>query len=169
MSDMNVSPLIPAPPQVSLFDLIAWVETKANHKAIRFEPATYARVAALRSAPVKIIIANIQNACKCSWGTALMIYSTSWGAAQIMGFNLYGPDVNYLASVVDFCDSEVAQKFAFVKMNLQTPHLKGVTSQNLADSGASRLAFALAYNGSANYADALVEALKHFGFSVSTN
>ena len=86
---------------VNMYELIAYVETCNNCKALRFEPATYAKLSITRSDSQKLLIEKIQTANKCSWGTALMIYSSSFGATQIMGFNLYGPMINYQKSIMN--------------------------------------------------------------------
>lgn len=155
-------PATQTPPSVGLFDLIAWVETKANCRSIRFEPAVFAAISTARSPLEKAIIDNIQNRCMCSWGTALMIYSTSWGAVQIMGFNLWTLSINYHAGFMDFLESEQAQRDAFVKFIAATPSLKGATVDFLASSKTSRMNFALAYNGGADYVGAIEDALNHF-------
>lgn len=149
----------------SIFDVISWVETKRNFTSVRFEPATYAKLSVARTDSQKVIIAAIQKANVCSWGTALMIYSSSWGAAQVMGFNLYGPRTAYGKSVFDFCADETAQKFVFGSV-LKEMGLDQFSVADLAVSKVTRARFALSYNGSCSYADEIVSALQHFGISV---
>ena len=161
---------------MKLFNLIAWVETKCNFKAIRFEPVVYAKVLAFRSAAAKAIIARIIDCNSCSWHTALMIYSSSWGAAQIMGFNLYGPTCAYMGNVVDYLSEGKAAGYegSIVLSNqektfdslLATLGLTGATPQTLAIHAALRRQFAMDYNGSAKYMGALLDALKHFDIAV---
>jgi len=67
----------------TLANLIAYVESNNNQFSMRFEEKYFQRkldVAILH----KIKMFNI-----CSFSTAKMIASTSWGAYQIMGINLY--------------------------------------------------------------------------------
>lgn len=154
------------PPEIDLFTVIATVESTINYRAVRFEPATYEKLSASRSDSQKAIIATIQAAHRCSWGTALMIYCTSFGATQIMGFNLYGPQSGYRNTFFDFCDSDAEQVQSFYEFVGHHPDTN-VSPSVLASSGAARLAFALRYNGSPDYADAIVAALKSLHFNVS--
>ena len=68
-----------------LLEAIAHIESNEWQYAIRFEPATYIRKMAFD----KIIIQDIIKYNKCSKETAFSIYSTSYGAWQLMGFNIY--------------------------------------------------------------------------------
>lgn len=156
-----------AAPLPGLFDLIAWVETKSNCRAVRFEPATYAAIAAARSDSQKLLIAKIQSACACSWGTALMIYSSSWGAVQLMGFNLYADQIGYEKSIIDFCDDQGAQRTTFARF-LAWKKLDTFSVDMLSASLTNRQAFGKTYNGDgAAYADAIAAALHHFNLPVS--
>jgi hypothetical protein len=147
------------------FEIIAWVETKANSMALRFEPATYTKLLASRTDSQQQIIANIQRANACSWNTALMIYSTSWGAVQLMGFNLYGPVCKYSRSVIEYCDSDADQLESFNSLT-NSMGFGGLTTDSFAASAATRLAFAGRYNGAASYADLISSSLQHFGVAV---
>ena len=164
---------------LDIFDLIAQVETGRNFEAMRFEDGVYARIVANRTDAQKVIIANIIKAnggqFGCSWHTALMIFSTSFGAAQIMGFNLYGRVCGFPGSVIDFMRpgqgaivnviAESCQRVIFSHL-LQSMNLGGATPENLAGSAAGRKAFAVDYNGSPAYADAIILALEHFQIPV---
>ncbi|HET8707114.1 MAG TPA: N-acetylmuramidase domain-containing protein [Pseudomonadales bacterium] len=164
MSD-NVSPNPTATLAPTLFDVIAWVETKTNCKLIRFEPATYQKLSTSRTDSEKLIISNIQKACECSWGTALMICCTSWGATQIMGFNLWGP-LGYTKSAIDFLENEADQHVMFLRF-LRANKLGDFTPAMLAQSNDARHHFAAVYNGADSYADLIAQALAHFGLSVN--
>ena len=145
---------------VTLFDIIAWVETKNVQHAMRFEPSVYARVAD-QWLPEMVAA---QKANSCSQGTARMIYSTSFGAAQIMGFNLYGQ--GYAGDISTFCWDIRAQETqfdAFVKR-------KNIvcTPEDLAGIPIVRRHFAQVYNGAPDtYAPLIAQALQHYGFGVS--
>lgn len=157
---------VPTTPAPTLFQVIAWVETKHNSMALRFEPATYEKLSVNRTDSQKQIIANIMKKNACSWGTALMIYSTSWGETQLMGFNIYGPSVDYQGNVVNFCMSETAQKSGF-DLFLKQVKLSDIAVDKLAVSKVTRMRFALAYNGSPTYADEIVAALKFYKINVT--
>jgi hypothetical protein len=142
---------------IDLATLIGYIESSGNMQAFRFEPATYA------GNPQNSIIQSIQSIHSCSLSSANVIYSSSWGAQQIMGFNLYGPGFDYDRTVFNFLYSQDDQTSAFEWF---------VTSKNinfavadLASNPASRDTFALTYNGSAVYAQSIVNALNHFGFA----
>jgi hypothetical protein len=146
---------------VSLFDVIAYVETKNCPPLMRFEPATYARVASGAWTPLLDKIAQFNQ---CSQSTARMIYSTSWGAAQLMGFNLY--DLGYEQPVVDFAADPIAQAAMFDKF----VWTKGISSDvhTLATVPAARRFFARVYNGDTDaYEPLIVQALEHFGIEVT--
>lgn len=151
---------IPAP-VLSLHDLIAWGETNANCKAFRFEPTIYSKISQSRSDSQKQIIATIQLRNAISWGSALMVYSTSWGDAQLMGFNLYGPNCSYQKSVVDFLCSLDDQREMFAKFVEADPVIN-VTVTELAASPGLRLEFARHYNGGDDYVNVIEASFRHF-------
>jgi hypothetical protein len=150
----------------SLFDIISWVETKHNSSAVRFEPATYEKLSVARTDSQKAIIANIMRANACSWGTALMIYSTSFGQVQLMGFNLYGPVAKYDSNIIEFCCDETVQRITFA-LTVASMKLDDITVAQLAASIVARHRFAITYNGSPEYADNIVAALKSYGIPVT--
>jgi hypothetical protein len=69
---------------MKLPELIARAESNNNPWAMRFEPHVMKRM------KPNGIVQHIKGIHGCSRATAEMIYSTSWGLYQIMGFNLYG-------------------------------------------------------------------------------
>lgn len=151
---------------LSLADLVAYIESRGSNSAIRFEPDTYNKFT--NGAPIpkeaSVILARIRTANNCSIHTAAMIYSSSWGKFQLMGFNVYA-DVDYSRPVGEFlcCQTDQNARFAaFLKRN-------GLFNYNpamLAQDQAQRSHFAMAYNGSIDYANAIIGALKYFGISV---
>lgn len=151
---------IPAP-ALPLHDLIAWGETNANCKAFRFEPTIYSKISQTRDDSQKLIIAGIQLHNAISWGSALMVYSTSWGDAQIMGFNLYGPKISYQKSVVDFLCSLDDQREMFARF-VEGDSVLNVTVPELAASPGVRLEFARHYNGADEYVNVIEASLRHF-------
>jgi len=74
-----------------IMKIIAYVESNYNPYAIRFEKNIFASLegSKYRQKPVKIL-SLIQEINKCNNDTAKMIYSTSFGKYQIMGYNIYG-------------------------------------------------------------------------------
>jgi hypothetical protein len=152
----------------SIYSVISYVETKGLNHAIRFEPATFNKfTTAYRNEPVvKEIIERIIKANNnCSFGTAYMIYSASWGSAQLMGFNIYGGEFYWDKTIFDYMASDAAQEAHFNKF-LSANTLQDITPCELSKDSTLRLHFAIKYNGSIDYANAIVESLKHFGFDV---
>jgi hypothetical protein len=149
--------------------LIAWVETKGNFEAFRFEPAVYARRVDLagnvRHDPAtEEILTRIARIHACSLHTALMVYASSWGATQLMGFNLYG-HCAYARSVAHYLANETDQDACFASFLLHAG-LHDVTPEMLAKDQFLRLKFSMRYNGSIVYETPLIAALKHFGLVV---
>jgi hypothetical protein len=152
----------------SIADVVAWVETKNNRSAVRFEPTTYNKFgsdAARTNKIAQAILARIQIINVCSVHTAAMIYSSSWGAYQLMGFNVYaGPSFDM--PVAEYLACETVQRASFVEF-LTRCSIGNVTPEQLAASQSLRLKFAMKYNGSIAYETPLCAALEHFGFSVA--
>lgn len=152
---------------VSLFDIIAWVESKNNPHAMRFEPAVFDRI---RPAMLtNNIVRRIANANACSFGTAAMIYSCSWGATQIMGFNLYADDAPaHDASVLQFMGDPIMQAAMFNAFIMRGG--MACTPDELASQPILRHGFAINYNGPGApdaYVAQIVLALQHFGIAVT--
>lgn len=151
----------PTPLPVSLFDVIAWVESKNNPHAMRFEPGVYTGFTSKRTSNAW---RNARAFNACSDGTADMIFSTSFGATQIMGFNLY--DGLFSGDVVKFMDDPVSQAVAFDAFCAQK-QIK-CTVDDIAGFPVLRAHFAKIYNGDADaYAAQIVYALRHFGVAVT--
>jgi hypothetical protein len=148
---------------INLFDIISYVETKNNPHLIRFEPIVYANISKGFNAAQKAILESIQKIHLCSFGTAQMIYSTSWGSTQIMGFNLYGM-LEYKEPVWTFGDDPIAQAAMF-NLFCEKNQIDYTVNQ-LESSQALRRTFALKYNGDAVAYTAMIDqALTHFGGS----
>lgn len=150
----------------TLFDVVSWIESKSRMDAVRFEPRVYQKITTEKlSTAQSAILAKIQLACGCSFPTATVIYCSSWGTIQLMGFNLYGTE-NYNKSVVDFCNSLCDQKVAFENF-CRARHLNDITPDLLAVSGTARNRFATVYNGSVDYIAPMKLALIHFGYHIT--
>lgn len=150
---------------VTLGDVIAWVESRNDCSALRFEPTTWEKLSEGRNRNELAILALTRAHNACSHGTADMIYSTSWGKYQIMGFNLYGPECALQTGVMAFCVDDAAQDAAFAKL-IAAMRLSDMTPPTLADSPDARAHFARVWNGSTAYVEPLVEALRHFNFQI---
>lgn len=96
---------------MKLADIIKQIESSNNKLAVRFEPLFYEN---LKTKTNDYAILKIKEIHKCSYYTALMIASTSWGLFQIMGYNLYFYSLTD-KTVFDFLFDEEEQEKAFEK------------------------------------------------------
>lgn len=153
---------------VSLSDVIAWIESRGNPRAIRFEPLVFSRLTTGAMTPAHAaIVARIVKIHACSIPTAQVIYSTSWGLYQLMGFNLYADDsVNCTAmNVVSFCETPLEQTRVFNEF--VSREAIDYTPQHLAQEFVWRERFAAIYNGDTqDYTVEIVASLQHFGLQV---
>lgn len=133
------------PDDPALARLIAQIESDHNLSAIRFEPKTYAKVESSTGS----LILSIAKINRCSLPTARMIYSTSWGAYQLMGFNWYALGLTSYVDSIFLSDS--LQRDFFFKFLTQRGINK--TLSDIMSSDESINHFALMYNGSTQYAD----------------
>lgn len=92
-----------------LKDIIKLIESSNNPQAVRFEPHFYEK---LKSKTNDTAVLKIRKIHKCTYYTALMIASTSWGLFQIMGYNLYFYNL-IDTTVFDFLNNEELQEKAF--------------------------------------------------------
>ncbi len=157
---------------MNLYQLIAYVETKGALAAVRFEPGVFAKTqpGGGRNPAMIAILGAIRAihtkawGTECSWGTAAMIYSSSFGAVQMMGFNLYGVCA-YIQPFNAFLTNGNDQSDTF-DIFIASKHLADCTPENLASESSRRLNFAKTYNGSIDYANGIIDALTHFGLAV---
>lgn len=163
----SLVPVTGRPFPLSLFDIIAWVESKNNPHAMRFEPGVYSNVLEVIPGDLSVrgtIMKTIKTANKCSDGTARMIHCTSFGATQIMGFNLYNG--LYTGDVASFMGDPVAQAVAFDSF-CAAKQIK-CSVADIAGYPLLRAHFAKLYNGDADaYSAQIVYALQHFGIAVT--
>lgn len=146
----------------SIADIIARIESHGDTHALRFEPLVYARASSVPPAS-RPTLERIAKLHKCSVATAAMLYSTSWGTRQIMGFNIWGPE-QYGGTLYDFLADDEAQIRVFYAF-LRRVDLQDITPEQLAKSQQARLKFSMAYNGSIAYEQPMLEALRFYGFS----
>jgi hypothetical protein len=154
------APFVPAV-DPDLRRIIRRVESNENYGALRFERLTFNKITAQGSSPIVIAIQRIHQ---CSSDTARVIYSMSFGAYQLMGFNLYArhkdgsfydkPVTQYLESVVDQ-DNQFGKFLDDDDINVTWASLKAyrVTLDH----------FAVRYNGSTAYSDRMIQAAKELG------
>jgi len=143
--------------------VIAWIESNNNNQAIRFEPGIHEKIHTRMFGDK--IITNIRAIHKCTYETAAIIYSSSFGKYQIMGNALYDPQfIDQKTTIFSYCGvgdaANVAQDADFCTF---TKHRGiGFSVRELLEL-TNRQKFALHYNGSLNYADNIEKALQHFG------
>lgn len=153
---------------IQLSDVIAWIESRGNPHALRFEPSVYSRLTNGAMTPAHAaIVKRIVSIHNCSIPTAQVIYSTSYGLYQLMGFNLYADDsVNSTdLDVVSFCANTKEQTRVFnAFVSRETIN---VTPKQMAENANVRGMFADFYNGNEiAYSAKIVASLQHFGFQV---
>jgi hypothetical protein len=148
----------------SLFDLIRSVESPRAHDVIRFEPLVYKRFEnPAYENQHAVIMSKIKRFNQCSDATARMIFSTSWGEAQIMGFNIY--DIcKFQSSIYLFLQDILQQQIAFNAF-VSYREIRH-RPEELADSAEKRARFARIYNGSTAYEIKLLQALRLHGLEV---
>lgn len=150
---------------IATSDLIAWVESRNDPWAFRFEPATYSASALLNPARAAIL-ATITRIHNCSAQTARVIYSSSFGAFQDMGFNIYGGPNAYTKPFGAFLASP-SDQLQFFNAFCQSRGLD-MTAQQLADSEALREQFGTVYNGNGvAYAAQIAAACRALGLQVN--
>jgi hypothetical protein len=167
------------PASVSIGTLIAWIESRNNPYAMRFEPTVHSNIhAKLFTDP---IVSNIRAIHACTYETAAIIYSTSFGAYQEMGENLYDKGcINYPYTVAEFLANKTiagnSKRFPIVTSGFSSSDMlsqdyafavhcvKRGISYSTQDMfiPSKRDNFALHYNGSVAYSQNIVEALAHF-------
>jgi len=134
---------------MDLASVIAQIESGNNPHAMRFEPLVFQSPFPARPAAERSLITKIEAIHGCSLATAEMIYSTSWGAYQIMGMTLY--DLGYAKPIMDFMTSPDDQLAMF--NTFCTRRGIAFTVDQLRDDSAAREKFASRYNGPGNIAD----------------
>lgn len=134
------------PVDVALSRVIMSIESSGNPHALRFEPLQYAALQG--SLTDKAMVANIAKRNYCNTATALVIASTSFGAYQLMGSNLY--DLAWNSDIANFLTDPASQAIMFGEF-LDAHAINFTMADMLADS-TKLLKFAKVYNGSTAYA-----------------
>lgn len=144
-----------------LSSLIGWIESRNDPFALRFEPSVFSGSRFVDNALLQII----QQCNNCDENTARVIASTSWGAFQVMGFNLYNSPFNYRGKIAAFaCDTN--KQLQIFNDYIDAKNI-AYTVSDLAASSLKREHFGLLYNGSASYAGNIVASLNHYGVNVT--
>lgn len=141
---------------IALETVLATVESDTRQLAIRFEDALFMRP----DRHNKFTIQRIKAIHKISTATATMLYCTSFGLYQLMGFNLWGESLNYKGTFADFLNT-TADQDAMLKKFLTTISMSQLTGSDLHDT-VKREKLARYYNGSGNvpaYSAKLLDAL----------
>jgi hypothetical protein len=136
--------------------IIRSIESSGNNHAMRFERKIFNRIT---NAPNPLIESAIVKANSCTYDTARVIYSMSWGAYQIMGFNLYsGNSIARNCSICDFLTDLTLQNDAFDAYCIS----RGInfSVEEMLNDPAKLKQFAVTYNGAESYADLIVSAAK---------
>jgi len=143
---------------LTLAQVLSRVESSDNPYALRFEPETYQHVGEPRFLKV---LASAAFANRCSDDTAKVILASSWGAYQIMGFNLYArAGASCVGVFLGSPDEQLKALSAMLAPWAMAPE----EDAGWIVSGADKLtAFATRYNGPGNvsaYSSRLIAAYK---------
>ena len=146
-----------------LFKIISAIESSDNYTALRFEPSVYRKISSLAASQSDLaIISKIKKINNCSTETAYILYSSSFGAVQIMGFNIWG-SLGLTCSYYEFLNSESAQQVAFAAF-LEKLRLANETPESLLNQK-NRDTFAGRYNGDvAAYSPLLLKSINQHGY-----
>src|SRR5579859_4402220 len=84
-------------------------ETESSHSplAVRFERKAFNNIT--NRGEITPVLSRIMTYNHCSQDTARMIYSTSWGMYQEMGFNIYNATFGFTGPIVSFANDVDAQ------------------------------------------------------------
>lgn len=140
--------------------IVSHVESSGLQYALRFEPAIYAGLATL-GALDRIALNHIARINECSYETARVIYSTSFGFYQIMGFNIYAlgwdrPILGWWKNI----DSQNATFAAFLDKNDIN-----FTWAEMSTDSVKLGKFARVYNGNeASYSARMLAVAKELGY-----
>jgi hypothetical protein len=133
-------------PMLTLIEAVALVESSGNPLATRYEPA-------LDSNPPRWLMAGLHNLMSfnphLSYDEAVRALCTSWGKYQILGGNLYGPQINYGLDLGTFiCSAAQQDMYSGIFMQISAGEI-GQSIHNYVSSytNAQGLAFAGHYNG----------------------
>jgi hypothetical protein len=185
MIEVAQSAAKPAAVDPKLSYIVSQVETDGFSGALRFEPKVYAEIQSATKTELdgslalyaahashvadtkRTLVARIAQLNMCTEETAQVIYSTSFGLYQLMGYNLYAnglhqPISNYLNGV----QARVLQDAMFAKF-LAGHGLLHTWKEMAADQDLLNH-FALHYNGSLAYANRMkAVARAHYGESLT--
>lgn len=130
----------------TLAQVVSEVESGGNQFAVRFERGIFNRITNQGSSPCVDRIIRIH---RCSEDTARVIYSTSYGLYQIMGFNLYGKLSCTAPYMWGFLNDTVLQLKMFTEY-LKLNNMDKLTVETLVSDPVALNNFSAAYNGPGN-------------------
>jgi hypothetical protein len=133
--------------------LVALVESAEVNHALRYEP-NFAKYV-LRSSMVKCVEAHSPAYMNLTTAKHLLMFS--YGRFQIMGENIYA--LGYGKPLAEFLTNETDQNIMFYEF-LKSRDIF-YTFDELRDSWEKRKKFAIKYNGSAAYANTLLQAIQY--------
>jgi len=145
----------------ALADIIAEVESSNNSRAFRFEPSVYENLATLNSEKIDLLD-EIVRVNRCDFATAKVVYSTSYGLYQIMGFNIYS-DPQWSADIFEFI---LGGQQTLVFARFLTRNEINIPWVTLKADHSALLHFAGVYNGPGDpeaYAAAMTKAASELG------
>lgn len=129
----------------TLAQVVSEVESGGNQFAVRFERGIFNRITNQGTSPCVDRIIRIHH---CSDDTARVIYSTSYGLYQIMGFNLYSK-LSCTRSYIGFLNDTVLQLQMFTAF-LRFNNMDKFTVETLVSDPVALNNFSAAYNGPGN-------------------
>lgn len=144
-------------PNITTAHIIAAIESSNNPFAYRFEPGVMGRS---RRTDQADLLHTIERINMVDAESASVIYSSSYGLFQIMGFNLYS-ELEYNASFGFFLANVQDQLKAF--NNFLIHEKIKFTPEELLNDTAKRQLFAQVYNGPGNsdvYADKILKTIQ---------
>ena len=139
-------------PRVYLSEAVAWVESRGEIHAVRFEPHVYRRLLARwkRDETIRRLFEEARHANRwphfITTRTIAVWLAQSWGMYQIMGYNIYAYEL-YAGPLWAFLQDRTAQHTAFQRFIER----KGFQNLPMDEIDADTLiAFARYYNGPRN-------------------
>lgn len=131
-----------------LSDVVAETESAGKIDAMRFEPSVFQRLAPQRN------IVRYGSTEIMTLETSRVLGSMSFGAYQIMGYNLYGV-CQYARPLTEYLTNESQQLFSFAKF-IEHGKFDDNEFEVYVENNDLLLRFSKFYNGSEHYASSLL-------------
>jgi hypothetical protein len=139
-----------------LASVIAQIESSGRPGAFRFEPGAFDGHVTNET---ELVIARLNF---CDDASARIIYASSFGLFQIMGFNLYAAPISWGGTILAYLNDSGTDQYWTFKKFLQSRGIDLLLGQLLSDPQKMD-AFAKTYNGSLAYGDAIRATAKQLG------